>query len=337
MTPLAISVLLPVHFQDVSAQRLRWLRRGLESILDQRFPDAMEILVIDDGSPVPLAGAAADLGAAASSVRWLRLDINRGLAEALNFGLRHARYPLIARIDADDRWCAGKIEAQAALFAGDEDLTITATGMTRRRPDGSLVDVHVRPGSWQGVLAFVPAVGCPFPHGSVLARRDIYLLLGGYPQDADMRYCEDFALWGTWLRFFKPAMIERALYDHTLSPSSVSAMHRRAQLAATDVIRRRFARLGLASVLPRAVPAFAERLGVSVIQAGILCYRLWHHQGLAVRLPEPALAPLQEILPDRDLVPSGPQAEAAGWRELLGMPPAVDRVATLAVVARPSG
>jgi hypothetical protein len=41
-------------------------------------------------------------------------------------------------------------------------------------------------------------------------------------------------------------------------------------------------------------------LGVSLLQAGVICYRLWHYRS-AVTLPEAAIAPLRRLLADRTI------------------------------------
>lgn len=312
-----ISVLLPVFFRDVSASDVALLRRALDSVQSQGYLGPIEILVVDDGSPTPVESLASEIGPAGRDVRWLRLPRNGGIVGALNAGLAAASHGLIARLDADDRWLPGKLAAQMALFDADPDLTITATGMVRVRPDGSEIDTHVRSGDWSGILRFFVEGGCPFPHGSVVARREVYRLLGGYPHDAALRHCEDYALWGTWLRFFKPAMVEQALYEYRVSSESVSSAHAAQQGRASQVVRQRFAGLDLAGTLPVALPSLASALGAPLSAAGQVAYTMWHN-GRALALPEAALAPLAAVLPDRLVDRVG---VAAPWHEALGLSP----------------
>lgn len=300
---LRMSVLLPVYMPVVSSEAVRLLRRALESVRDQRFPDAYEILLIDDGSPVPIEALTSQLGAAASDVSWRRTPHNHGIVDALNRGILAADYPWIARMDADDVWCDGKIEAQCEQLANDSDVTICATGMTLRNPAGQFLESQVRGGDWRSILRFFVESGCPFPHGSVVARRDTYRLLGGYPHDPKVQHCEDYALWEIWLRFFKPAMVEAALYDYTIAANSTSANNRQQQLAATGEINRRFKALDLTERLPQLLPRFAAALGTNLYGAGLLAYRLWRYR-LTARMPEEAALLLAAILPDRLVVPT---------------------------------
>lgn len=314
--PQDVSVILPVYFPRLSVEAVLLLRRALYSVFDQVGESRLDIVLVDDGSPVPVESVADELGSVASRVRWLRLARNGGIVGALNAGIAAARHPLIARLDADDRWLPGKLDAQLALFGDDPDLSITATGMVRETADGVAIDTHIRPGDWAGVLRFFVEGGCPFPHGSVIARREIYQLLGGYPHGADVRHCEDYALWGKWLRFFKPAMVEAPLYEYRVSGGSVSSHHAEQQHQASQVIRGRFAALELTDVLPQALPDLAKALGSTILAAGRLAYILWEFGG-ALAVPEAALAPLAAILPDRVFEPAG---QAMAWWNAIGLP-----------------
>jgi glycosyltransferase involved in cell wall biosynthesis len=322
----AITVLLPVLMRSRSEEKIRLLRDALESVADQRYEGQLRVLLIDDGSPEPIQALGPHLGAAANLVDWLRLDRNRGIVGALNAGIARAETPLLARLDADDTWCGGKIEAQVAQFVADPDLTISATGMERVDTAGNQIDVHVRPGDWTGILRFFVEGGCPFPHGSVLADRRVYQVLGGYPWSGAVRHCEDYALWGTWLRFFKPTMLEEPLYRYRVSDTSVSSEFADQQSAAAQLIRYRFERLELAEVLPRALPALAEALDSSLFEAGLLAYRAWRF-GADFAVPDVAVAPMVALLPDRSLAGT---ERTVPWQRLVGR---VDQETTGKLVA----
>lgn len=295
-----VTVLLPVFFRDAAPERVRLLRRALDSVRDQVFPGALDLLLVDDGSPVPVENHREALGPAGAEARILRLPINRGVTHALNCGLAAAHHGLIARLDADDIWLPGKMAAQLDLFAADPDLSLSATGMVLVTPEGKRLSEHVRPAEWGPILRFAVDVGCPFPHGSVVARRDIYLALGGYPHLASYDHCEDFALWSLWIRFFRPRMVEKVLYEYTVSPQAVSQTHGAQQARASGLLRQELAQLDLADRLPAAMAAFAAALGLSELEAGLIALRMWRH-ALPVRMPEAALDPLRILLPDRDV------------------------------------
>lgn len=300
-SPLSISVVLPVLMRAADRASVRRLRRALQSALDQEYPGALEIIVVDDGSPAPVRETMRRAGLPPTpALRWLRSDHNEGIAHALNTGIREARYGLIARLDADDRWLPGKIAAQVERFRDDPDLTLVATGVTEVDAKGWALEQRVRRDGWENVLEIAAGRGwCPFPHGSVVALASVYRLLGGYSH----RYVagQDYHLWSNWIRFFKPAVVERPLYEHRRTPGAISDVCAVEQRVAQQRIHRRLAAVVDWRTHPGDVRRLAGLLGVSLLQCGAICYRLWRF-GPTVRMPTPAVGVLRRILPDRDVV-----------------------------------
>lgn len=296
-----ISVILPTLIRLPACQAIERLNRALQSVLNQRYPGQFEVLLIDDHSPEPVSELLDNAGLHyGADIKIIRLRRSNGLVQALNTGILAARYDLIARIDDDDAWLPGKIEKQLARFAADPDLSLISTGMRQVFENGQPSQEHIRPDGWSSILRFFCEIGCPFVHGSTIARKDIFRLLGGYPQTAAVRHCEDYALWSIWVRFFKPGMIEEVLYDYTVSAASVSSINAKKNSRISTKIKKNFTDLGINDLVFMAVTDIATILGVSVLQAGVVCYLLWYYR-VKVLLPEPVLAPLRALLPDRNV------------------------------------
>lgn len=109
MNPRApdISVVIPVHNGE------RYLSQSLESVFAQEF-DALEVLVIDNGSTDATARVARDF----PRVQYLHLP-EKGLVRALNHGVERSRGAFLAFLDADDLWLPGKLAIQLNVFEQD--------------------------------------------------------------------------------------------------------------------------------------------------------------------------------------------------------------------------
>lgn len=298
-----VSVLLPVYCAagrdpvPVGEQ----LAEAIRSVLTQDVSVTLEIVCVDDGSAVPVAELLESQGLLGHpALRLVRHHRNYGLVHALNTALASAHHELIGRIDADDIWLPGKLASQVAAMAADPDLSLIATGM---RLAADPPQDHLRKGSWTEILRFFEEVGCPFPHGSILARRRIFRLLGGYSHDPAVRHCEDYALWGTWLRFFKVSMLEEILFEYRPSDHSVSTAHVVCQRQASGRVNLGFRRLPRRMEIPVLLPELAQTLGVTVMEAGIVALSLWRLVDGTFVLPPEALPVLRGLLPDRDLLP----------------------------------
>ncbi len=315
LSPLSFSVVLPVFMRSADGSSARLLRRALESVLDQAYPGAFEILVVDDGSPVPVQDTMRCVGKLpeSSTIRWLRSDRNNGLVHALNTGLREARYELVARLDADDRWLPGKIAAQMSRFTEDPDLSLVATGMTLVDAGGRELEQHLRRDGWENILQLAAERGwCPFPHGSVVALASVYRLLGGYSYEPAHQHCEDYHLWSNWIRFFKPAMVDAILFEYRQTRGSISDVHRHQQSSSTHRIHERLTAVVDWEKHPENLSRLADILDLNLLQCGAVCYRLWKFKPM-VRMPEAAVDVLRRVLPDRDIT-IGSAGQGPIWR-----------------------
>ena len=115
-TPPAVSVVIPTY------NRRKRVRQAVASVLAQTFQD-LEVIVIDDGSE---DGTGEDLAGLDGRVRY-RWQANRGVAAARNHGIRLARAPVVAFLDADNRWLPDHLEVLVALLDGHPDARLAST------------------------------------------------------------------------------------------------------------------------------------------------------------------------------------------------------------------
>lgn len=162
MTP-EISIVIPVYRRQESAEL------ALRSALAQTGV-AIEIVVVDDGSPEPFL-LPADLSQEVR-IRVIRQH-NGGAASARNAGIRAARGEWIAFLDSDDVWLPNKLVGQLAFArtgqrTGWSPLTAVMCGFTQielrtgarktRLPIGSTKIEDFAAGCWfgPGSTALVP-------------------------------------------------------------------------------------------------------------------------------------------------------------------------------------
>lgn len=89
-----ISVIVPVYNVE------RYLRRCVDSILAQTYPN-IEIIIVNDGSPDNSWAICQEYEKTQPSVRALKKP-NGGLSSARNFGLNSARGEYVGFVDSDD-------------------------------------------------------------------------------------------------------------------------------------------------------------------------------------------------------------------------------------------
>lgn len=131
-----VSVVIPTYGRNET------LPRAIKSVIDQTYEE-IELIVVDDGSPVPVTETLPELGLdRLSSVTFIRHNENRGANVARNSGIRSATGEYIAFLDDDDQWCETKISRQIDEFDGsDGAVGVVYTGVRSAGPSGTNVKI----------------------------------------------------------------------------------------------------------------------------------------------------------------------------------------------------
>ncbi len=276
MSANGVTTIMPLFLCDGPGTTAAEVTRAIESVLSQDCGVPLELLVVDDGS-VPEVASIQELEVVLRDprVRLLRLVQNQGLVYGLNAGLTQARYNLVARIDGDDFWRPGKLRLQLEALASDPDITLVATSMRLVHPHNPLFDRdEMRGCTWEGALSLF-ARYCPFPHGSILARKDVFDLLGGYPHSPLFTHCEDYALWCSWVRFFKVCVLGEVLFEYTVSEDQISSRFAEEQRRASGAVLQTFLDLGGYHRIPASIVRIAELLDLPLLKASKLLCAAW--------------------------------------------------------------
>jgi cellulose synthase/poly-beta-1,6-N-acetylglucosamine synthase-like glycosyltransferase len=207
----AVSVVIPLY-------NLRaFVGETIESVLAQTLaPDAMEIVVIDDGST---DGGGEVVARYAPRVRCVRQE-NRGLSAARNAGVRATRAPFLTFLDADDRLLPEKLATQLDVFRDRPELGAVYGGWYYIDGAGARLPQRGRSAHAGDLLPALLLGNLMHPH-TVLVRRDLVEAAGGF--DETLTSLED---WDLWLRLARAGArwhyVDRPLAEYRLRPD---AMH----------------------------------------------------------------------------------------------------------------
>ena len=177
------SVLMPAYRNEDT------LRESVESALSQTVGD-LEVIVIDDASPIPCSEVLADIRD--PRLRIIRHARNRNTAGARNTGLRAARTPLVSQLDADDTWESGYLEAVLPCFEDPRVGLAYTNCFIRDHPEG--LDDYIGDPAPHPLDTFPKfAEACPVPALTATMRREAALAAGGYAEWA--WGCSDYHLY----------------------------------------------------------------------------------------------------------------------------------------------
>lgn len=194
----------------------KYIREAITSVLEQSFTD-FELLIVNDGS----TDDTPDIIKSFNDERMVVLSQeNKGVAAALNNGLRHARAPYIARFDADDVCYPYRLQVQYDFITSHPYYSIIGSGVDYTDVNGDLIFTWQPDALSHNEIRQLSYRICPFIHSSVLYKRDIVLKAGGYNE---LAYTfEDHFLWAGILKHEKAFNFNQPLIKVRLNAESVT-------------------------------------------------------------------------------------------------------------------
>ena len=225
--PAATCVLIPA-WQDQEG-----LSRTLDALKDDPFP--FDVVVVDDGSTVPMRCPATCGGHA---LTLIRLPQNQGIEHALNAGLAHVLahgYRYVARLDCGDLPLPGRISRQVQFLDDAPDVSVVGT-WARCVDDGGAYLFTLRFPQDDAAIRrkhrYVPGL----LHPTVLIRVAVLLEVGLYSDR--YRTAEDYDLFVRLGRGHRLANIPEALTEYVVSAGGTTSTRRRRTLVSRLGVQR---------------------------------------------------------------------------------------------------
>ena len=171
-----------------------FVEKALISILlEQTLPPDQLVIVVDGQIPETLQKVIIDFSEKSSNVEFeiVYRETNSGLATSLNDGLKHCRYEIVARMDADDISVKDRFARQIDYIEKHPNIDVIG---------GQIAEFDEEPAQSEAAR-FVPLDHIeisktmtwrnPLRHPTVMFKKSVVLSAGGYPKE----YPEDHALW----------------------------------------------------------------------------------------------------------------------------------------------
>src|SRR5688572_10747386 len=121
------SILMPVYIKENPS----YLRSALISILDEQTVIPDEVVIVEDG-PITddLSQVLTDFETRhASRIKRYKLSKNRGMGIAMNYGLKHAKFDWIARMDSDDIAISTRFEQQLNFLKKNPQIDVLGSSI----------------------------------------------------------------------------------------------------------------------------------------------------------------------------------------------------------------
>jgi len=209
MTNSRFSVLMSIYAREVPA----FLAQSLQSVVDQaRRPDEV-VIVKDGGLPIALEDVIAHYVKLYPGLfKVVGYESNRGLGEALNYGMQYVSSPIVARMDGDDISVHARFKEQVSFMEQHPDVSVVGSCIAEFDTDPAhIMRTRTVPETQEEIIRKAPLTN-PMNHMTVVFRKEDVMKAGGY-QHAP--YFEDYDLW--------VRMLSKGMKFHNLQSSLVLA------------------------------------------------------------------------------------------------------------------
>ncbi len=177
-----VTVILP------SWNRADWLKKSIDSVLEQTFRD-FELIVVDDASTDSTQEI---LTSYSGKIRSITFEKNLGVSAARNTAVKNCDSEWIAFLDSDDFWHPHKLQKQIAQTVIRAECPIHFTDEIWIR-NGVRVNPKKKHQKLEGWI-FKPSLElCLMSPSTVLLRRELFDVHGLF--DETLPICEDYDLW----------------------------------------------------------------------------------------------------------------------------------------------
>lgn len=167
------------------------IETSIKSVLSQTY-DALELIIIDDGSRDNTVGLVTEYSVKDSRVRLIKQQ-NRGAGPARNAGIAAARGDFVAFLDSDDTWDLRFLEKMVRALRASPQAALAYCGWQNVGLPPNRCQPYLPPHyELEGKLKHFLA-SCPWPIHAALMQREALLAVGGF--DERWTSCMDYDLW----------------------------------------------------------------------------------------------------------------------------------------------
>ncbi len=185
---MLVSVIMSVYDGD----NIDYLREAIESILHQSYKEIEFVIVMDGIKKKDLRKVIYHYKETNNNIVVVELSENKGLAYALNIGIKHAKGQYLVRMDADDISHPNRVEKLVNWMNTNPIIDIAGSFIEEFDTDFKSRKIVKYPLN-HSEMKNLFAKRNPLAHSSVIFRRSFFIKAGFYPNFSLLN--EDTLLW----------------------------------------------------------------------------------------------------------------------------------------------
>lgn len=164
--------------------------------LNNQLVKSSEVVLVYDGYVSNLLKEVVNKYQEPLNITVVNIEKNVGLGNALNIGMNHCSFELIARMDTDDICLPDRFSKQIEYFSNNPQVRLLGTGITEFDEYGNKRS-KILPVLHDEIESYIKKKN-PFNHMTVFFYKEDVLKVGGYRHHL---YMEDYNLWLRMINF----------------------------------------------------------------------------------------------------------------------------------------
>lgn len=190
---MKFSVLISIYNKEKSS----FLKECFDSLLSQTLLPNEIILVKDGPLNSELENIISTYTQNTSIIKTVSLEKNVGLGKALNEGLKHCSFEIVARMDTDDIAKKNRFEKQIEVLQKNPDIDVCSAWIDEFENDiNHVTTIKKLPEKHEDIKKYAKS-RCPINHPVVIFKKQSVLDAGGY---LHFPLYEDYYLWMRMLK-----------------------------------------------------------------------------------------------------------------------------------------
>ena len=188
----SFSVLMSVYYRENPS----YLHESLNSVFSQSLQPAEIVLVKDGPLTKDLDIVVEEFAGKYQNLKIISLPVNSGLGTALNEGLRHCSYDIVARMDSDDVCKPDRFEKQIGYMNQHPEIDVCSAWIDEFQTDiSNRISTKRLPETNNEIFEYGKR-RCPINHPVSVFRKCAVFAAGGY---LPYPLFEDYYLWARML------------------------------------------------------------------------------------------------------------------------------------------
>lgn len=209
---LKLSVIMPVYNTE------RYLRKAIESVLNQTFKD-FEFIIIDDCSTDSSLKIIEEYVRKDRRIRVLHNCCNLNVARSRNKGVKTARGKYIVQMDSDDVSFPERIKKQFRFMEDNPKVIVSGGAMELIDQNSKRLGIKRFYLKDQDIRKHI-FFHCPFSHPATIIRKDLFNKAGAY--NSRLNVASDYDLYFRLGRLGRFANLQDVIIQYRIHPANLT-------------------------------------------------------------------------------------------------------------------